>query len=64
MSKRVFLVVLDSVGAGALPDAQQYGDLGANTLGHIIEQKKPSLPNMENVYCIICIIFNISKHIN
>ena len=49
MSKRVFLVVLDSVGAGALPDAQQYGDLGANTLGHIIEQKKPSRPKMENM---------------
>ena len=31
--KRVFLVVLDSVGAGALPDAEKYGDLGANTLG-------------------------------
>lgn len=45
--KRVFLVVLDSVGAGALPDAAQYGDAGANTLGHIMEQAKPSLPNME-----------------
>ncbi|MBP3646393.1 MAG: phosphopentomutase [Clostridia bacterium] len=47
--KRVFLVVLDSVGAGALPDAEQYGDLGANTLGHIIEQEHPDLPNMEKM---------------
>ena len=47
--KRVFLVVLDSVGAGALPDAEMYGDLGANTLGHIIAQEKPSLPHMENM---------------
>ena len=47
--KRVFLVVLDSVGAGALPDAEQYGDLGANTLGHIIEQEHPALPNMEKM---------------
>lgn len=44
--KRVFLIVLDSVGAGELPDAQHYGDVGANTLGHIIEQKHPALPNM------------------
>ena len=47
--KRVFLVVLDSVGAGALPDAAQYGDTGANTLGHIIEQKNPALPNMADM---------------
>ena len=47
--KRVFLVVLDSVGAGALPDAALYGDLGANTLGHIIEQAHPALPNMEKM---------------
>lgn len=33
--KRIFLVVLDSVGIGEAPDAKQYGDEGANTLGHI-----------------------------
>jgi len=32
--RRVFLVVLDSVGCGALPDAGQFGDLGTDTLGH------------------------------
>ncbi len=47
--KRVFLVVLDSVGAGMLPDAAMYGDEGANTLGHIIERIEPSLPNLENM---------------
>ena len=47
--KRVFLIVLDSVGAGALPGAEKYGDVGANTLGHIYEQCSPSLPNMENM---------------
>ena len=31
---RVFVVVLDSAGVGFLPDADQYGDQGANTLGH------------------------------
>lgn len=33
--KRVFLIVLDSVGIGAMPDAHKYGDEGANTLGNI-----------------------------
>lgn len=30
--KRVFLIVLDSVGIGEMPDAGQYGDKGSNTL--------------------------------
>lgn len=33
--KRVFLIVLDSVGAGALPDAARFGDEGAHTIGHV-----------------------------
>lgn len=32
---RAFLVVMDSVGCGGAPDAAEYGDAGANTLGHI-----------------------------
>ena len=44
--KRVFLIVLDSVGAGALPDAEKYGDAGSNTLGHIIQRLQPKLPGM------------------
>jgi len=35
MSPRAFLVVMDSVGCGGAPDAADYGDEGANTLGHI-----------------------------
>ncbi len=34
MFKRVFLVVMDSVGVGEAPDAEKYGDKGANTLLH------------------------------
>ena len=34
---RVFLIVLDGVGIGALPDAADYGDTGANTLVHVAE---------------------------
>ena len=33
--KRIFVVVLDSLGVGAMPDAAEYGDAGVNTLGHI-----------------------------
>ena len=46
---RVFLIVLDSVGAGALPDAAAYGDEGANTLAHVIEYENPYLPNMKQM---------------
>lgn len=35
MYKRIFLVVLDSVGIGASPDAHQYNDVGADTVGNI-----------------------------
>ena len=45
-TQRIFLIVLDSVGAGALPDAAAYGDEGANTLGHIVQQAAPRLPNL------------------
>ncbi len=43
---RVFLTVLDAVGAGEAPDAADYGDVGTNTLGHVIEACHPNLPNM------------------
>jgi phosphopentomutase len=33
--RRAFVVVLDACGIGALPDAESYGDAGANTLGHL-----------------------------
>ncbi|WP_082233933.1 phosphopentomutase [Halobacillus massiliensis] len=35
--KRVFLIVMDSVGIGEAPDAEKFNDKGANTLGHIAE---------------------------
>ena len=34
--KRVFLIVLDSLGIGDAHDAAQFDDVGANTLGHIL----------------------------
>ena len=35
MSGKVILIVTDSLGVGAMPDAAQYGDAGADTFGHI-----------------------------
>ncbi len=35
-SRRVFLIVLDSLGVGALPDAEAFGDAGAHTLDHLV----------------------------
>ena len=35
--KRVFIMVLDSFGIGSAPDADKFGDAGANTLGHIAQ---------------------------
>jgi phosphopentomutase len=47
---RVILVVLDSVGAGSLPDAAAYGDEGANTLGHVAAGSGGlRLPNLERL---------------
>ncbi|TRM12628.1 phosphopentomutase [Lentibacillus cibarius] len=45
--KRVFLIVLDSVGIGEAPDAKAFGDEGADTLGHIAERMNGlNMPNM------------------
>ncbi|MGB7849032.1 MAG: phosphopentomutase [Candidatus Acidiferrum sp.] len=43
---RVIWVVLDSVGIGALPDAQEYDDTGRNTLGHVAESRPLRLSNL------------------
>lgn len=38
--KRIFLIVMDSVGIGEAPDAEKFDDLGADTLGHIAREMK------------------------
>jgi len=43
---RVFIVVLDSVGVGELPDAAAYGDQGSNTLGNIAAQVPLRIPHL------------------
>ena len=43
---RIFLIVLDSLGIGALPDAAAFGDEGANTLKSIASSENFSIPNL------------------
>lgn len=44
--QRVILIVLDSVGIGAMPDAEAYGDSGSDTLGNIARHRRLRLPNL------------------
>ena len=43
------MIVLDSVGAGALPDAASYGDDGSDTLGHIADSVPLGVPNLRSL---------------
>lgn len=47
--KRVFLIILDSLGVGEAEDAANYGDTGANTLGHIKEKSDLFIPNLKKI---------------
>jgi F-type H+-transporting ATPase subunit alpha len=47
MAKRVFLIVLDSFGIGALPDAYKFGDEGTSTLKSISKSENFYIPNLE-----------------
>ncbi|MEG2295454.1 MAG: phosphopentomutase [Oscillospiraceae bacterium] len=49
MKKRVFLIVLDSVGVGELPDANAYGDVGSNTLRSVSTHESFTMPHMKNL---------------
>lgn len=44
--KRIFLIVLDSFGIGEAPDADEFGDVGSNTLGAVAKSAKFHTPNM------------------
>lgn len=47
--KRIFLIVLDSLGAGELPDAAQFGDKGAHTLRSLSRSDKLFIPNLRRL---------------
>ena len=46
MMKRVFLIVLDSFGIGAMPDSEAFGDVGVNTLASCATSQELRIPNM------------------
>jgi phosphopentomutase len=46
---RIVLVVLDSVGIGEMPDAADYGDAGADTLGHALGSREVRIPNLQRM---------------
>ena len=56
-ARRVTVIVLDSVGMGALPDARTFsaspehpnGDLGSHTINHVLEGASITLPNLESL---------------
>lgn len=48
--KRIFVIVVDSLGVGAMPDSERFGDVGINTLGHISEAVESfEIPNLQKL---------------
>lgn len=48
--RRIFILVMDSLGVGAMPDSEEFGDVGVNTLGHISEAVETfSIPNLKKL---------------
>lgn len=62
--KRVFLMVLDSVGVGEASDASKYGDIGSNTLGHIKEQCDLFIPNLKKIGFLDTINMNENDNVD
>ena len=54
---RIFVIVLDSLGIGAMPDSEKFGDVGVDTFGHILDQMGTlEIPNLKklgmlNLHC-------------
>ena len=48
--KRVFIIVVDSMGIGPMPDSEKYGDVNVDTLGHIAEKQTSfKIPNLQKM---------------
>lgn len=60
--KRIFTIVLDSLGIGEMKDSSNYGDVGVNTLGHIAEYTKDfHIPNLQKLgLANLCELKNVS----
>ena len=62
--KRIFLIVLDSLGVGEAIDAKKFDDVGANTLGHILEFNPIDYPNLEQMGFLNLVNHNTDKKID
>ena len=50
MYQSIFVIVLDSLGVGAMPDSKEYGDIGVDTFGHIGEKMGTmQIPNLQKL---------------
>ena len=48
--KRIFVIVMDSLGIGAMPDSEKFGDIGVDTFGHILERMRTlNIPNLRKL---------------
>ena len=48
--KRIFVIVMDSLGVGAMDDSPEFGDVGVNTLGHISRSVDSfCMPNLQKM---------------
>ena len=62
--KRIFLMVLDSLGVGETNDAVDFGDVGANTLGHIVEKYNLFIPNLKKIGFLDTLNMNENKNVD
>ena len=54
--KRIFVIVLDSLGIGEMPDAARFGDHDVDTFGHICDIVGTlNIPNLKKLGLLICI---------
>lgn len=62
--KRIFLIVLDSLGVGETVDAVNFSDNGANTLGHIQEQCDLFIPNLKKIGFLDTLNMNENENVD
>ena len=56
--KRIFLLILDSLGVGEAIDADEYNDKGSNTLGHLIDKTNLFIPNLKKMGLLNTLLMN------
>ena len=59
--KRIFLIVLDSLGVGEALDADDFNDKGCNTLGHLVDNTDLFIPNLKKLGLLNTLIMNSNE---